>query len=105
MDVYQAMMLACHALPPQLQRACELGAGEAMRGGLAACYAKHAGLYTLCQAQYLACIEAEDAARAVICLTIAAGATYCVYRIGKAIVGAAITPETGPLGVALAISP
>ncbi len=84
---------------------CLAAAGAKLLAALAACGTKHNFRFELCGAQFEECKHGRDIARGVLCWTIAAGTVYCIYRGCKIVGGLLATPETGPGGIIIAISP
>ena len=80
---------------------CNSAANAAYYAGMAYCEGKNRWRLDLCLAQYVECEHGRDIAVGLVCITIAAGVTYCIYRGCRII----LAPETGPLAPVVAFGP
>ncbi|MHB8634985.1 MAG: RHS repeat domain-containing protein [Fimbriimonadaceae bacterium] len=78
----------CKGVPVTHRRMCEAKALGKYVAALAACRANNAWRFALCQEQYEACITGRDAARRAVCFGFGAAIAYCIYQIGKDVIGA-----------------
>ena len=104
-DDYASAIQLCLLKSGIEQLECFLSAQANYDAHVAWCLAKTHPRYGLCQAQYFECQHGRDIANGLACITIAAGATYCIYRGAKAIGGFLTLPETCGASWVLILSP
>ena len=102
---YNYDMKGCSPLTGPAKQTCQAAATAKLLAALTGCGAKENWRFGLCEGQYAACKEGQNAAHAVVCLTVAAGATYCIYRVCKVIIGVTGAAESGGGTLVWALAP